>query len=373
MNNRIEINETYITKQFRDRISFDHEVFALEVLKDTGLVPKILQKEEMTLHMERMPGMTLREVLKEEQSIHTLLRRIMTGYETLLETFNRKTGKYPVLEDLNPGNILLADEQVYWIDFEQYHFGTKQEAVTALWAMFMCLDLSADDLDAVNMFIPGELCTAAVQSVSLTKERRKAMKSVRRSSCVILAGGASSRMQGYPKGLLHLGEYTFTEQILYRTQIFDRIFISANTEEYARFGYPLIRDIDQGIGPLGALHACLCAVTDPLVFVLPCDMPLLRTETVLHMFAERTDEDAVILACHDRIYPTVGIYRKEVLPVVEEQIRKKDFRMRSLLERLHVHYCYIDDPQEVININTPEDLSDIRAHFDPSVIIRKKA
>ena len=363
MNNRIEINETYVTKQFRDRISFDHEVYALEVLKDTGLVPKILQKEEMTLRMERMPGMTLREVLKEEQSIHTLLRRIMTGYETLLETFNRKTGKYPVLEDLNPGNILLADDQVDWIDFEQYHFGTKQEAVTALWAMLMCLDLSEDDLSAVNTFIPGELRSAAVQSVFLTKERRTAMKSVRRASCVILAGGASSRMQGYPKGLLHLSEYTFTEQILYRMQMFDRIFISANTEEYARFGYPLIPDIDQGIGPLGALHACLSSLRDPLVFVLPCDMPLLRTETVLHLFAERTEEDAVILSCHDRIYPTVGIYRKEVLPVVEEQIRKKDFRMRSLLERLHVRYCDIDDPQEVININTPDDLSLLKTKF----------
>lgn len=42
----------------------------------------------------------------------------------------------------------------------------------------------------------------------------------------------------------------------------------------------------RGIGPLGALHTALLDAGREWVFLLPCDMPYFRTETVLELFAQ---------------------------------------------------------------------------------------
>lgn len=51
-----------------------------------------------------------------------------------------------------------------------------------------------------------------------------------------------------------------------------------------------------------------------------------------------------------RVYPLPYVHLQ-----YQEQIRQKNYRMRSFPERLHVRFYTTEDAEEVLNINTPED------------------
>ena len=55
-----------------------------------------------------------------------------------------------------------------------------------------------------------------------------------------------------------------------------------------------------------------------------------------------------------RVYPLPYVHLQ-----YQEQIRQKNYRMRSFPERLHVRFYTTEDAGEVLNINTPEDLQSL--------------
>lgn len=77
-----------------------------------------------------------------------------------------------------------------------------------------------------------------------------------------------------------------------------------------------------GIGPLGALHTALMDAGREWVFLLPCDMPYFRTETVLELFAQADPDrdEACIFSAGGHLFPTVGLYSRRLLPAAERQI-----------------------------------------------------
>ncbi|NPA45283.1 MAG: hypothetical protein GXO49_07105, partial [Chlorobi bacterium] len=69
--------------------------------------------------------------------------------------------------------------------------------------------------------------------------------------------------------------------------------------------------------------------------------------------------DIVIVRCNNKTNPIIGIYNKNVLPVLEQEINSKMYKMMKFLEKtnhkiIQLNESYKDDLQ---NINTQDDFN----------------
>ncbi len=370
MNNQLYYTENTVTKIYRDWICFEQEKKIYDLLNHSGLTPDLLRAEKQTLVLERIQGMTFRETADRCTDLSREVYRVCRWYSALLDTANELSGEWIIFDDLNPGNILMTPEYVYGIDFEEYHAGNCTEACAVLCAMLACMRIPEKEMyvqQAVTFFVKQyslsieDLTEELSIQIQKILERRSAMKLIRNSTAVVLAGGQSRRMNSIPKGLLKLGEYTFMDHILHTLQIFDDLQISTNDDTYAEYEYPVIHDRIPGLGPVGALSSILAGTDKDYVFVVPCDTPLLQRDTIYRCFRMMDEHtDAVILQTADKTYPTIGIYRTSALPVIDAQIRTGNYRMMNILNTLRTKYLFVEDMQELKNVNTPEDYLEIQ-------------
>lgn len=177
---------------------------------------------------------------------------------------------------------------------------------------------------------------------------------------VLLCGGKSSRMGYIPKETLRLGGQTFRDRILRQLSVFEQVALSDNKP---CSDYPVWRDIYPGCGPLSGIHSALIHADHNCVFVTACDMPNL-TEACIRRLVSALDEmdDCLVPVVSGKVHPACAIYRKRILPIVEEQLRCGNYRLLSLLQR--VSTCYFTVPaafeSDFTNVNTPESLAQLQ-------------
>ncbi|MBR0130946.1 MAG: NTP transferase domain-containing protein [Firmicutes bacterium] len=372
MNNTVQSSDNFIIKSFRDPVSFDNELKVYSVIKGSGLAPELVSQGNNSLRLERLEAVTLSEWLKEAEDLTVLAGALADWMTAFQRLFFDKTGSFMVNDDLNPRNLLIADDRAFGIDFEFWHPGSKEEACAVLPAMIGCLDIGS--ADGLADHIAGMLCTKLDLDASLlgkwvrdkidgTRLRRRAMRYIRKSSCAILAGGKGSRMGGADKSALRLGKYSFLEHLLHTVRCFDRVLLSSNDTKLT--SYPCIPDIHHGLGPMGALEAVLSACGTDELMILPCDTPLIRPDSIFRMydaFAELSEESgALVLRSGERVYPTIAIYRKTALPAVIAAIESGNYRMMRLLDSINAEYIDIKDENQFKNVNTAQDLQDLEA------------
>ena len=203
--------------------------------------------------------------------------------------------------------------------------------------------------------------------------------------CAILAGGKSSRM-GTDKALLEYDGKQFIMQIAEELAWFNERIIARGSNsgfgDEIECNWKVIPDIFPDHGPISGLHVALSCCEADALFVVTCDMPLIKIELVrkLCLYMQKADDageqagedvddqvagdicdtfDAVIAVGADgKIHPLCGVYRKSTLPVLEEQIVSNQNRVMAALKKLQVKYVTIDSPSEtrqLANINTPQD------------------
>lgn len=182
---------------------------------------------------------------------------------------------------------------------------------------------------------------------------------IERCGAVILAGGHSKRM-GRCKALLVLQGETMLSRLTRQLASFPELLLSANDPELAR-GLPVkyVPDICRDAGPAAGLHAALSTASSDALFCVPCDMPNFDPALIDMLLARFTpDADAVI--CRDgsgRFHPLCGIYSKKALPVLQDRLESREYRMSAITKELR---CLVLNtggilPDSVFfNMNTPE-------------------
>lgn len=180
-----------------------------------------------------------------------------------------------------------------------------------------------------------------------------------RVTVFLLLGGTSRRM-GQPKSELIYRGQPFWAQIAESLSTVGTVVLSLR-QNSGRYPYPTVTDVYDNCGALGGMISCLRVCQTPLAFFCACDMPLLTADVPTHLMSMLPAQaQAVVPVSHDgHAHPLCAIYRREVLPILEQQLAAGDLRVLHLLEHIRVHYLPIAQnsalERQLMNTNTPEE------------------
>ncbi len=179
---------------------------------------------------------------------------------------------------------------------------------------------------------------------------------------VVLTGGENRRMNGVSKATLTWGGQTFLARIAGALGGFHELLVSV-ADKSSKLGgsYRTVADVYRGQGPLGGLHAALSACQSDALFAVSCDIPLLSPALADYIASFYSSAyDAVIPQTRDGgLHPLCGVYAKSVAPLLEEQLKAGDNKIRNAFARMRVkivpmvHSIYSDEMFS--NINTPAE------------------
>lgn len=204
------------------------------------------------------------------------------------------------------------------------------------------------------------------------------MTTVRRAdlSCVVQAGGLSSRMGCDKARMLFCGE-PLIERVLGRlAQVAGELVVTtsrpselAYLEECAFGGLVprVVADLEGSAGAMRGIASSLAAARLPLVAIVACDMPFVSPE-LIGVLADHVEAEAldVCVPREERgIEPLCAVWRRDAcVPVAQELLSCDRQRIRCLINR--VQAGYMDEPQIVKtagstlcfeNVNTPEEFA----------------
>ncbi len=191
-----------------------------------------------------------------------------------------------------------------------------------------------------------------------------------RVSAAILAGGQSRRM-GCNKALLKLGPSTLIERVINAAAPLatDCMIISSAADAFARFDLSIHPDLRSNLGPIGGLYTALERALSPVVLLLACDLPFVRTEFLRFMLDELKDHQAVVPRSNEGLQRLCAVYTRSCLPAIERALEGNQLHMNAFHEEVDVRILEPDEWQVFasgdtlfMNINTPEDYKRARAH-----------
>ncbi len=182
-------------------------------------------------------------------------------------------------------------------------------------------------------------------------------------SAFVLAGGRSSRM-GVDKALLPFGGKNLLQIALDKVSaVSPKPTIVGARERYSSYG-EVVEDCFPDCGPLGGIHAALCATRAELNLVLSVDMPLMTPSFLIWLvqLAASGEELAVVPEVRGRRQPLCGVYRRAAQGVIEHALRTGDFKVSHVFSLIPTRY--VKDPVLLAsgftadifcNVNTPEE------------------
>ncbi len=184
---------------------------------------------------------------------------------------------------------------------------------------------------------------------------------------VILAGGASSRMKT-EKAFLKFENSDFIQQAAnLMCSVFKEVIIITNTPDKYKFLNLLIfEDIYKKKGPLAGIHSALSNSNTDRIFIIPCDMPFISAKFINSIIDYPTKLPVVICKTKNFIHAQIGIYSKEILPLIETILNNSNSKDKKKSKILEIErYIKIEkiEASEIscfredlfFNVNTPED------------------
>jgi molybdopterin-guanine dinucleotide biosynthesis protein A len=192
--------------------------------------------------------------------------------------------------------------------------------------------------------------------------------SSKRIIAAIIAGGASSRFGGIPKGLETVGGRRILDRVAdaARAITADVILVSNSEDGHGWLpGVRVARDMRPERGSLVGIHTALTASRGP-VLVLAWDMPFVSSE-LLALIVRRGDDEpfAAIPEGPWGLEPFCALYKQACLPIVEQAIDAGDLRVTNLPLRfpffLRIPSSEVralgDPAQLFFNVNSAADLA----------------
>ncbi len=189
-------------------------------------------------------------------------------------------------------------------------------------------------------------------------------------SAYILCGGKSSRF-GTDKALVELKGKKIVEIIADELKkVFSKIVLVApDSSKYEFLKKESINDVYTNCGPLAGIHTALIHSETEKIFVISCDLPLIKSEVIKYIIEYKTDKNIIIPKAGDKKQYLCAVYNKSILPEAEKLLEQtKDLpKCASPYDLINLTgYELIDfdtlpkfDKKCFFNANTKEDLTGI--------------
>lgn len=336
-------------------------------------IPKILSSGEHELKLEYVDGVTFTELLESQESAESV---DFAPWEELVKwlcLFNKETGLAP--GDCNLRNFILdAQGQVCGIDFEQCRESSILETAGAVCAFVELYDPQETLLKmSVSHFLQEKFSeiagipacelaeqTACQKAAIISRRERKKYGAV--FSAVILAGGKSSRM-GSCKAELPWGGKTLVEHQVNKISALGISDIMVSGYSRPVTGTRFVPDIYPEKGPLGGIHACLCAAKSAACFVISVDAPLFSPDEMKLLIKAHLAGDSPITVAEHRgtLEPLIGVYDSSLSDAAEEILQGANTSVKHLLDQIGFAVCEFSDENSVRNCNTPDEYNELCA------------
>ena len=184
----------------------------------------------------------------------------------------------------------------------------------------------------------------------------------------ILAGGASSRFGGAPKGLHTVAGVRIIDRVVGALrEVSSEVILVSNAIDAPRWltGARVFADVRGERGSLVGIHTALAQARSS-VMVVAWDMPFVTSELLRFIQERGRDEPfATVPEGSGGLEPFCAMYTPACLPVFESALDSGEFRMSTVLERLPSltripvsEITTIGDPSRLFfNVNSAADLT----------------
>ena len=182
---------------------------------------------------------------------------------------------------------------------------------------------------------------------------------------LVLAGGKSERM-GFDKGTVN---WFGKEQRFYLADMLKplckEVFISCREDQRDAItnANPVLTDTFTGLGPYGAILSAFREQPDSAWLVIACDLPLLDTDTLEYLVANRdTSKIATAYQSPDNEFPEplIAIWEPKSYPQLLSFLSMGYSCPRKVLINSDVKLLQAKNPEALSNVNTPEDLERVK-------------
>jgi molybdopterin-guanine dinucleotide biosynthesis protein A len=178
---------------------------------------------------------------------------------------------------------------------------------------------------------------------------------------LVLAGGASTRMQRDKAALLYHDrpQLDWTYDLV--SEVCERVFVSVRqdqVEDEVRNRFPKIVDRLRDKGPIAGIAAAQAEVPEAAWLVVACDLPFLNRATLDLLIAsrDRTRYATAYRSAHDGLpEPLCAIYEPVSRLAIDEYVSSGKHCPRRFLGQADVHLLDQPDPRSLDNVNTVEE------------------
>ena len=190
------------------------------------------------------------------------------------------------------------------------------------------------------------------------------MNNQRDISGFILAGGKSNRM-GTDKAFLMIQEEPLLKRTIRLIGPFCKtVAISGQKSGFAEFKTEMVPDLYVGCGPISGIISSLKHSATDWNFIIGVDLPFINDELVLFLISQIGQYDCIIPMHKGGVEPLIGLYNKQISPIIEEMINTGDHKLMRLLDKLNAKYIDCNSlvnkyPRLFTNINRLEDYQSI--------------
>ena len=178
---------------------------------------------------------------------------------------------------------------------------------------------------------------------------------------LILAGGASTRMQRDKAALSYQGKTQLDRAFELAQRHVTKVFVSVRSSQIAeptRAHRPLIVDSVDGGGPIVGIRSALAAHPGAAWLVLACDLPFLTDAAIEQLIAERDPNvlATAYLSAHDGLpEPLCAIWEPAAAAAIAAYSESGGICPRKFLRTHPVKLIEPRDRRALDNINTPEE------------------
>lgn len=169
---------------------------------------------------------------------------------------------------------------------------------------------------------------------------------------------------GRPKALLPFGgEPLIVHNVRTLREYFPEVVVvAAPDQDLPALPATVVHDEVAYQGPVGGILYGLRAATHEFCFVTSCDAPFLNLSLVAYFLSLIENYDVIVPFWEERLQPLQAVYRRSVIPLLEDQLQRNELRPVFLYKKVRTYEVPAEDIRRFDpaglsfrNMNSPAD------------------